>query len=268
MGRNKSAEGRTVEQKRVVAYMRVSTDGQQEDGHGLDVQRQTIAAYAATERLDVSDWIEDVVSGAKEERPGLERIREMAAAGELDVVLLYKLDRLARDTRLALNIEHELRISGVRVVSVSEYLGDGPVGEMMRTIMFAFASFERAQIATRTKAGRRRAVEKNGTFSGGRGVLGYRPVGKRGDLGHGALQVVPAEAEAVRAIFELRAEGRTYQAVADELNTRGLRTFQGAEFRRMHVYRVLQREEFYRGSGVLTRSVEAGAIAHQAILSA
>lgn len=265
MGRRTHKETPTVSPRTVVAYVRVSTDQQEEDGHGLDVQRQTIAAYAAANKAIVGEWIEDVISGAKDERPGLDRIRRMAAEGTLEAMLVYKLDRLARDTRIALNVEHELRLAGAKVVSVSEFLGEGPMGDMMRTILFAFATFERSQIAARTKAGRRTAVQKKGTFAGGRGVYGYRPVGKRGDPGGGQLEIDPKEAEAVRYVFDQH--GKSYQRVADELNAQGYRTFEGSAFTRTHVYRILQRELFYRGTGVLTRSVDdPQGVAHQAIV--
>ena len=58
----------------VVGYLRVSTDGQ-EDGNGLDVQRQHIVAYAAVQGIQIDQWFQDVESGAKEDRPGLAALR-------------------------------------------------------------------------------------------------------------------------------------------------------------------------------------------------
>lgn len=250
-----------------VGYIRVSTDGQ-EDGNGLEVQRQHIIAYAALKGFEVQEWFQDVESGAKEDRPELARMRKLVNTGEVSRVLVYKLDRLARDTRIALNLEHEFKIAGADFMSVSETTAAGPEGDLMRTIMFAFAAFERAQIATRTKAGRREAVRKNGTFAGGAGVLGYRPVGRRGESGKGALQIVESEAEAVRMIFNLKAKGQTLQTIAQALNIAGYTTARGSAFSHVQVLRVLNRAEFYRGQGVLTASVEAQAVAHQPILAA
>ena len=249
----------------VVGYLRISTDGQ-EDGNGLDVQRQHIVAYAAVQGIQIDQWFQDVESGAKEDRPGLAAMREAVSAGKVGRVLVYRMDRLAREALLAEQLYRELS-SKARVVSVSESLGEGFTGDLMRRILAAFADYERAVIATRTKTGRRESVRKNGTFAGGHGVLGYRPEGQRGNPGKGALKVIEREAEAVRLIFTLRDQGITLQKIAGELNVQGFRTKAGAEFSHVQVLRVLNREAFYRGQDVITRSVEGGASgAHSAIL--
>lgn len=250
----------------IVAYLRVSTSAQDELGNGLDVQRQHIVAYATANGLTVDEWLQDVESGAKEERPGLQEVRRRVADGEVGTVLVYRLDRLARDVLLAESLFRELS-KAAKVVSVSESFGEGFTGNLMRQIVAAFAEYERAVIASRLKGGRRESARKNGTFSGGHSVLGYRPVGRRGEPGKGVLQVVPREAEAVRIIFRLREAGETLQAIADRLNREGFRTVRGAEFVPKQVHEVLKREPFYRSEGVLARSYEANRGAHEPILS-
>lgn len=249
----------------IVAYIRVSTDGQEEGGNGLDVQRQHIVAYATANGLTVDEWFQDVESGAKEERPGLQEVRRRVSEGEVGTVLVYRLDRLARDLLLAEGLYRELS-KLARVISVSESFGEGFTGNLMRQIVAAFAEYERAVIASRLKGGRRESARKNGTFSGGHSVLGYRPVGRRGEPGKGVLQVVPREAEAVRIIFTMREEGATLQAIADRLNGEGFVTVRGSEFVPKQVHEVLKREPFYRSEGVLARSYEADRGAHEPIL--
>ena len=250
----------------VCGYLRVSTEGQ-EDGHGLDVQRQNIVAYAAVQSLAVDRWHSDVESGAKESRPGLQALRRDVATGEVAMVLVYRMDRLAREALLAEQLHRELS-ARCRVVSVTEALGDGFTGDLMRRILAAFSDYERAVIATRTTSGRRESVRKNGTYGGGGGVLGYRPVGTKGDPGRGELSIVESEAEAVRRVFELRAGGESMNAIAGALNAEGHRTVRGATFTKVQVHRVIGREAFYRGAGVLTRTVQADAPAHRPILPA
>jgi DNA invertase Pin-like site-specific DNA recombinase len=250
----------------VVGYLRVSTDGQ-EDGNGLDVQRQHIVAYAAVQGIQIDQWFQDVESGAKEDRPGLAALREAVRAGKVGRVLVYRMDRLAREALLAEQLYRKLSPKA-RVVSVSESLGEGFTGDLMRRILAAFADYERAVIATRTKTGRRESVRKNGTFAGGHGVLGYRPEGQRGNPGKGTLRLIEQEAEAIRLIFAMRDQGTTLQKIAGELNAQGFRTKAGVEFSHVQVLRVLNREAFYRGQGVITRSVEGGALgAHSAIIT-
>lgn len=251
-------------QAATAGYLRVSTDSQ-EDGYGLDVQRQHVVAYAAVQGMHVDEWFQDVESGAKEERPGLAALREAVRAGKVDRVLVYRLDRLAREALLAEQLYREL--SGkARVVSVSETLAEGFTGDLMRRILAAFADYERAVIATRTKTGRRESVKKNGTYAGGQGVLGYRPVGRKGSPGQGALAVVEQEAEAVREIFRLREMGLSLKQIAACLNEMGLRTHSGAEFGHVQVLRVLRRRDFYEGRRVITRSIPDAGAAHMPIV--
>jgi DNA invertase Pin-like site-specific DNA recombinase len=265
MARKKKVEA-TVQGGEVWAYLRISTDGQ-EQGTGLDVQRQHIAAYAAAQGISVDRYVQDVESGAKEERAGLAELRDAVAAGRVGRVLVYRLDRLARDVLLAETLHRELSVR-CTVTSVSEAFGEGFTGNLMRQIIQAFAEYERAVIATRLKGGRREKARRNGTFSGGHGVMGYRPVGSKVSPGGGELRIVEAEAEAVRIAFELRGEGLTLQAIAADLNARGFRTVQGADFGPVQVSRILSREAFYRGAGVLARSYESEAGAHVPILAA
>lgn len=247
------------------AYIRVSTDGQ-ESGHGLDVQRNNIVAYAAVHGLTIDEWHQDVESGAVEDRPGLTALREGVRSGRIDTVLVYRLDRLAREALLSEMLYRELS-QRARVVSVSEAIGEGLTGDLMRRILAAFADYERAVIALRTSTGRREAVRRRGTFSGGPGVYGYRPVGRRGNPGAGRLAVSDREAEAVRLVFELRAQGRTLLEIAQRLNDGGYTTMTGRPFTHVQVLRILRREAFYRAEGVLNRSIEAETVAHEPILA-
>ncbi|MBX3111032.1 MAG: recombinase family protein, partial [Fimbriimonadaceae bacterium] len=104
---------------------------------------------------------------------------------------------------------------------------------------------------------------------GGHGVLGCRPEDQRGNPGKRALRLIEEEAESIRLVIAMRDQGMTLQKFAGELNAQGFRTKAGAEFSHVQVWRVLNREAFYRGQGVITRSVEGGASgAHSAILLA
>lgn len=264
MNRNKKETSQAP--KMVAAYLRVSTSAQDELGNGLTVQRQHIAAYAAANGQTVDVWLTDVESGAKESREALDELRALVLSGQVGTVLLYRIDRLARDNFLAEKLHRELTGAGVKIVSVSESFGEGFTGNLMRQIVQAFAEYERAVIAARLKGGRRESVRKNGTYGGGPGVLGYRPEGKKGEPGKGALKVIEGEAEAVRMVFRLRAEGLTLQQIAGELNRTGHVTKGGAAFSHVQVLRVLRREPFYRGAGVLTLSVSAEKVAHEPIM--
>lgn len=142
----------------VIAYVRVSTEGQ-EDGTGLDVQHNAIVAYAAANGLSVAQWHQDVESGAKERRGGLDALRATVAAGGIGTILGYRLDRIARDALLSETLYREWTRAGVRIVSASEaMLDDSLSGRLLRTILAGFAEYERAVIALRTSSGRKARV--------------------------------------------------------------------------------------------------------------
>ncbi len=254
--------------KKTVAYVRVSTDGQESDGNGLDVQRQAIVAYAAAQLGGgVDEWYSDIESGAAFEREGLAALRVAVAAGAVDRVLLYRMDRLSRDVLLSESLHRELSARAA-VVSVSESFGEGFTGDLMRHIMAAFAHYERALIATRTKSGRRASVKARGSYAGGGGVLGYRPKGSRGSPGGGELVMIESEAAAVRRIFELVDDSaeRSLSSIAATVNAEGFRTARGAEFSKVQVHRVIGRRDFYTGAGVITRTVLDTRGAHSPII--
>jgi site-specific DNA recombinase len=251
------------------AYIRVSTEGQAEQT-GLEAQRKAIVAYAAANGIPIQTWLSDVESGAKESRPGLERLREGVASGKIDQVLIYRIDRLARDVRIGETVYRELTTAGARVVSVSEAMLDSSLtGNLMRTLVLAFAEYERSLIALRTTAGRRIRVAQQGTFAGGIAPYGYKAVGTTASPGAGALKIDPKAAEAVRRVFMLREAGESLAGIAGQLNAENYRTARGSMFAPEHIRRILARRDVYAGVSVVNTSIplsEGVKPIHRAIL--
>lgn len=262
----------------VAAYIRVSTDEQAEK-FGQDAQLQAISAYAAAVYPGgVAEWYVDQDSGAKEDRPQLNELRAACRERRFGVVLIFSIDRFARDVRLAENLHHELRVNGAKVVSVKERIDDDTIeGTLLRQILQAFAQFERGKITMRLKGGRMAAVAKKGTTMGGPAPYGYRSVGRRVEggqrvLGGGELEVVPEEAEVVRTIFDrLKTPNKkrrlTGPAVARLLNDSGVPAPGGGRWHPMTVQRIREREDFYRGKALLNHCAQGEAPpSHAAIL--
>jgi DNA invertase Pin-like site-specific DNA recombinase len=255
-----------------LAYVRVSTEGQ-EEGMGLDVQRNAVVAYAAANGLTIAEWHQDVESGAKERRSGLDALRGKVAAGGIGKILVYRLDRIARDALLSETLYREWTRAGVRIISVSEaMLDDSLSGRLLRTILAGFAEYERAVIALRTSSGRKARVANAGTFHGGGVPYGYRATGDRRQPGHGVLAVEERHAEAVRRAFQLHDETRmTLKEIGEALNAEGYRTAEGALFGGVQVRRIIDRRNVYAGITATTPSValNAGVVAaHPAIIAA
>lgn len=196
-----------------VAYLRVSTD---EQHLGPVAQREAIEAWAKVRRVRVAEWCEDKgVSGGAEldKRPAL--MEALAALREQGAGLLVvaKRDRLARDVMKAAMAEQLAAEAGARVVS-ADGVGEGaePEDALLRTIVDAFAQYERARIRARVVAAMR-VKKQRGEF------LGEAPIGTRRD---GALLAInESEAEAVERIGALRAEGLSIRAIAAHLNRDG-----------------------------------------------
>lgn len=210
-----------------VAYLRVSTEEQASSGHGLEAQERAVRAFAESQGYELVDVLSDPgISGATRPaaRPGFAQVLELAGARRFSVLLVHKIDRLARDIRHAVTTVSELAEQhDVAFRSVAESVIDtaNPMGRTFFAIFAGMAENERHVIADRTKGGRVSKAMKGG-FAGGRAPYGYRR-----DLA-GGLVIVEDEAKVVRRILDmrrLRARGRrkpkplhTLRAVADVLN--------------------------------------------------
>ena len=196
----------------VVAVLRVSTNEQAESGLGLEAQEASIRAYASANGLELASIHTDAgVSGRAEltDRPGL-----VAALGEVvsrraGVLLVAKLDRLARDPFLVLTIEKVLKRSGARLVSAAGEgtHGDDPSQVLMRHILMGVSAHEAALCSSRTSAALQ-AKKARGER------IGRPPKGFKVEAG---VLVPNEDFPAVRRCLELREAGLTYRAIQAEL---------------------------------------------------
>lgn len=135
---------------RAVSYHRVSTLDQDPT-----LGRQQLELAARARGLDLVEQIEETGSGARNDRPGLRRVLELARAGQVSHVLVWKLDRLGRSAIDVLHNVQQLERAGVTFVATSQGLemgpGTGALGQMILQVMAAMAQFERALISERTQ---------------------------------------------------------------------------------------------------------------------
>ena len=210
----------------VAIYCRVSTEEQRERQTIL-TQREFGEKYTDLHKLAVFNvYADDGVSGTVpfEQRPEGRQIMKDARAGKFDQLLVYKLDRLGRDTRLILDAVHELEKLGVRIKSMTEEFDTGTAsGRLMLTMLSGFAAHEREVFRERSLAGTLRLAQ-SGVWLGGVVPYGYRKVGEKRD---GRLiiseEVIPnvamSEADVVREIFRLSAvEKLSNRKIAVRLN--------------------------------------------------
>jgi site-specific DNA recombinase len=141
---------------RAALYARVSTEKQEREdtvASQVDLLQQTAAARGY-EVLPGNVFIDDGISGTRLDRPALERLRDLAAEGAFEVVLVTAPDRLARRYAYQVVLVEELTRCGCEVVFVHQSLGASPEEQMLLQMQGVFAEYERALIHERTRQGR------------------------------------------------------------------------------------------------------------------
>jgi site-specific DNA recombinase len=210
---------------RCAIYTRKSTEeGLEKEFNSLDAQRATAEAYIVSQQHD--RWVclperydDGGFTGGNLERPALQRLLEAIAAGQVDCVLVQKVDRLSRSLLDFARLMELFEQHQVAFVSVTQMFSTATsVGRLILNVLLSFAQFERELIAERTRD-KIAAARRNGKWIGGLPLLGY-DVDAKGSK----LRVNEAEAARVRAIFALFLEQRTLRSVLRELDRRGWRT--------------------------------------------
>jgi site-specific DNA recombinase len=203
--------------KRAILYARVSTDEQARTGYSLAQQLEALREYADREGYQVLEEVTDEgQSGASLARPGLDHIRDVVAAGGIDVVLAQDRDRFARKVVLNGLLDEELSKYGCRTKALNDYGDDSPEGALMRGIQTQFAEYERAKIAERTRRGKERKAREGKILRGAKPPYGFRYNG----AGEGLVVHEPEMVVAAR-IFRMAAEGLGPQAIQTRLFEEG-----------------------------------------------
>jgi site-specific DNA recombinase len=210
-------------------YVRVSSE-EQVSGTSLDDQVDKCLKQAAVYGWEIPPeriYLDDGYSGSTLDRPAMVRLRQAVAAGEVDCVMVYKLDRLSRNIKDTVNLvlEEWSREHKVIFRSVTEdFNTNSPLGTLIFSILASFAHFERDVIRDRTENGRRRR------FSQGRRAVGEPPFGYTQGEVNGTMVVEPRQAEVVQRIFRLYLQGHGFMKIAGLLNAAGHRTTSGREW--------------------------------------
>ena len=190
----------------------------------LDAQRAACEAYIKSQasegwRLLPEPYDDGGLSGASLERPALQALLAEVRARKIDIVLVYKVDRLTRSLPDFAKLIELFDAHAVSFVSVTQSFNTtSSMGRLTLNILLSFAQFEREVIGERVRD-KIAASKRKGIWVGGPVPLGYAAVDKK-------VVVVPAEAEAVRTIFARYLEAGSVRALADDLDRSGMRTKQ------------------------------------------
>ncbi|MDP9159049.1 MAG: recombinase family protein [Acidobacteriota bacterium] len=193
--------------RRAFGYCRVSSVGQSaEDRDGLVRQETAIKKWAAANNVRIIKWFRDSVSGTKdlENRPALQALMTALHSNGTRLVLIEKLDRLARNLMIQESIIADMQRNQFEIVSVAEpdLCSSDPTRVLLRQMMGAFSEYERKMIVLKLRGARQRAKANRKDYKEGR-----KPYGDR--LG---------ENEVIERIKSLRAAGHTLAKITEILN--------------------------------------------------
>lgn len=230
-------------QLKAVGYIRVSTAEQAESGLSLSHQDRKIRAQAEVSDLHLEKIIRDEGHTAKHlRRPGMNELLALINTGQVDVIVISKLDRLTRSIADLASLLDRLAKAqradggkGVDLISTAESLDTSTAtGRLVINIMASVSQWEREVIAERTSAALQEKIAEGKS-------TGNPPFGYTADPETGHLVESPDEQRTLAAMKTLREQGKTWRAVAAALNADGHRTRTGREWSHQGLYKIAKR---------------------------
>ena len=190
-----------------VAYMRVSTEKQAEEGNGLDSQKRDILAWAGKNEYVIKEWyVDDGYTGSNMNRPALQRLISDCYAKKVKTIIAFKFDRLSRGMVDGLYIMEKIFIpNGVDFKCVHDSVSyDSPMEQAYTQMMAVFAQLDKNTMMLRMRGGMLERV-KQGYWPGG----GRTPKCYSYNLETGILEIIPEEAEKANAALDMYIAGAT-----------------------------------------------------------
>lgn len=219
---------------KAIGYIRVSTQGQVEDGVSLEAQQARIEAWCTVNDYElVNVYTDSGISGkAMDNRDGLQQALDVLDQGF--ALVTYSMSRVSRSTRDMLTFADKLEKRGADLVSLTEKIDTTTAaGKMVFRMLAVLNEFERDQVSERTKAALAHKKSKNERI--GTVPYGYSVAGDGASLIENN-----AEQSILRDIQLLRREGYKLREITEELNNRGLLTRRGSEWRVQYIHNLLK----------------------------
>jgi len=245
--------------KTAAIYARVSSDQQRED---KTITSQTVAvmAFASSQGYSVpAEWIfeDEGFSGATLVRPGLERVRDLVAEGQIQAVLVLSPDRLSRKYAYQVLLTEEWLRHGVQTIFVKAPQSQTPEDQLLLQFQGMIAEYERAQILERSRRGKRHRAKQGEVSVLSGAPYGYRYVRKTEERA-AYYEVIETQAEIVRQVFDLyAAQSLSIGAITRRLNELAVPTRkEQACWERSTIWAML-RNPAYRGMACFGKTQEA-----------
>ena len=227
--------------KTAAIYARYSCENQTEQS--IEGQLRVCQEYAASQGILIVDtYIDRAMSGTNDNRAAFQQMLSDSDKKEFQYVIVYKLDRFARNKLESVINKQKLRDNGVLLLSAMEQITDTPEGRMMETILEGFNQYFSEELTQKVNRGLRESWLK-GNATGGRDVFGYDVVDKK-------YVPNPIEAPLVVEMFTLCAQGYTANAIEKRFNECGYRNRNGQPIKVSLIYHLLRKEKY---TGVVER---------------
>ncbi|MBQ5347281.1 MAG: recombinase family protein [Ruminococcus sp.] len=205
-----------------VIYARYSSDNQREES--IDGQLRECLAFAEKNDIQIIEtYVDRALSAKTDNRPDFQRMIRDSTKEQFEVIIVWKLDRFARNRYDSAHYKAILKRNNVRVVSATEAISQGPEGIILESLLEGMAEYYSAELAEKVLRGMKENAY-NCKFNGGTIPYGYYV----DDEKH--LQIESKTAMIVREVFELYDNGMTMKEITDTLNRKGLRNRKGNPF--------------------------------------
>ena len=198
-----------------VIYSLYSSDNQREES--IEGQIRDCTAYAESHGIKIiATYIDRAFSAKTDNRPDFQRMIKESSNKLFDVVLVWKLDRFARNRYDSAHYKAILRKNGVKVVSAMETIAEDSTGILLESLLEGYAEFYSAELSEKVKRGHQENALKCKS-NGGSVTYGYFVNEEQ------KFEIEPKEAEIVKEVFLRYSEGETIREIVKSLNERGLR---------------------------------------------
>ena len=230
-----------------VIYARYSSDSQREAS--IEGQLRDCKDYAEKNGITVvKHYIDRALSAKTDNRPDFQQMIKDSEKRLFDIVLVWKLDRFARNRYDSAHYEYQLERNHVKLVSATEPISDSPAGIMVKSMLTGMAEYYSAELSEKVVRGMTENVLK-GKYNGGTIPIGFKVDEEK------FFQIDPETAPIVQEIFTRYANGEPAEKIAASLNERGLRTRTGKPFVKNSFFQIFRNRRYigeYRYKDIVT----------------
>ena len=222
--------------KKAVIYARYSSHSQRDES--IDAQLRECHNYAArNDYMVLEEYCDRALTGKNDNRAAFQKMIKDARNNKFNYVLVYKLDRFARNRYDSAMYKNMLKKHDVKVVSIMENIGDSPEGIILESVLEGMAEYYSANLSQNIKRG----MTENALqckFNGSGVPLGYRITPDK------TFEVDPIGAKIVQEVYELYARGRTVSELIEYCNAKGYKTLKGTEFNKNSFRTILTNDKY------------------------